>query len=207
MLCGLDRLGNGTYASEGIKAIAQSIAGNPMMTRVDVSGNSIGDDGMRTIGAALLSSTTSKLGAIKCDAFDLPVDATSLDLSGKRIDSAAWTLLAGVVKGNALLKSVHLSAIELGAANILAPAIRDSASLTEVLAFDAPPPTYTSDCVLALCVGHPQWFCPPNQGAEGHRSCQQARILGKGSWFGIGCCDCCFGQQQYLSNIGACLQK
>ena len=141
MLCGLDRLGNGTYASEGIKAIAQSIAGNPMMTRVDVSGNSIGDDGMRTIGAALLSSTTSKLGAIKCDAFDLPVDATSLDLSGKRIDSAAWTLLAGVVKGNV--------------------------SLTKVLAFGGSSPPRNTHIYLhaALCVGQPRWFCPPNRGA------------------------------------------
>ena len=70
------------------------------MTFVDLSGNLIGDEGMRTIGAALLSSATSKLGAIKCDAFGLPVGATSLDLSGKGIGSAAGTLLAGVVKGN-----------------------------------------------------------------------------------------------------------
>ena len=134
-LCGIDRFGGGTYTADGIKAIAESISvppsvtsidlranelgpegakalapairDSPSMTFVDLSGNSIGDEGMRTIGAALLSSATSKLGAIKCDAFGLPVGATSLDLSGKGIGSAAGTLLAGVVKGNASVTSVR----------------------------------------------------------------------------------------------------
>ena len=91
----------------GILALANALRVSPSMTFVDVSGNSIGDEGMRTIGAALLRSTTSKLGAIKCDAFDLPVSAISLDLYGKRIGSAAGTLLAGVIKGNASVTSVR----------------------------------------------------------------------------------------------------
>ena len=97
----------GNYVGpEGAKALAPALRDSPSMTFVDVSGNAIGDEGMRTIGDALLSSSTSKLGAIKCDAFDLPVGTTSLDLSGKRISSAAGTLLAGVVKGNASLTQV-----------------------------------------------------------------------------------------------------
>jgi hypothetical protein len=106
------------------------------MTFVDVSGNAIGDEGMRTIGDALLSSTTSKLGAIKCDAFDLPIGATSLDLSGKRIGSAAGTLLAGVVKGNASLAEVRLL-------------FQPHWERCSLLVNPVPPPcTHTSDCVL-----------------------------------------------------------
>ena len=93
--------------SAGIQSVASLLRVTPSMTFVDVSENAVGDEGMRIIGAALLSSTTSKLGAIKCDAFDLPVGATSLDFSTKRISSAAGTLLAGVVKGNASVTSVR----------------------------------------------------------------------------------------------------
>ena len=57
----------------------------------------------RAIGNALLSSTTSKLGALKCDAFDVPLTATSLDLRGRSLGSAAATLLAGVIKFNGVL--------------------------------------------------------------------------------------------------------
>ena len=77
-----------------------------VLTYTDVSGNDIGDEGMLAIGNALLSSTTSKLGALKCDAFDLPLTATSLDFSGSRLGSAAATLLAGVIKFSAVLTTL-----------------------------------------------------------------------------------------------------
>ena len=119
--------------AKGAKALAGALSVNGVITFMDVSNNSIGDEGMRTIGKALLGTRTSKLGSLKCDAFELPVGATSLDLRGKRpIGSAAATLLAGVVKHNAVLKTVdvsHNSQIEGEAAQQLAAAALGSASL------------------------------------------------------------------------------
>eukprot|EP00966_Prymnesium_polylepis_P067176 1559603-Prymnesium_polylepis.1 len=69
----------------------------PSLTFVDISSNSIGDAGMKYWGESLLASSTSKLSAIKCDAFEVSSGATSADLSGKGITVAAATLLAGIV--------------------------------------------------------------------------------------------------------------
>ena len=65
---------------------------------------------MRAIGNALLSGAASSLCALECDAFHVPLGATDLDLSSKRLGPAAATLLAGVIKGNtsiSTLKWVH----------------------------------------------------------------------------------------------------
>ena len=65
-----------------------------------IKGNDIGDEGMLMIGNALLSGAASSLYALECDAFHVPLGATDLDLSSKRLGPAAATLLAGVIKGN-----------------------------------------------------------------------------------------------------------
>ena len=61
---------------------------------------------MRKIGNALLSGSSSSLCALQCDAFNVPLGAASLDLRGKRLNVAAVTLLAGVLKGNTPITSL-----------------------------------------------------------------------------------------------------
>ena len=61
---------------------------------------------MRKIGNALLSGSSSSLCALQCDAFNVPLGAASLDICGKRLNAAAVTLLAGVLKGNTTITSL-----------------------------------------------------------------------------------------------------
>merc|ERR1712023_439032 len=108
-LCGVDYDGRGTYTNEGITALADALGVNGSLTVLDISGNQIGDEGMRAIGKSLLSSVTSKLGTLKCDAFNLP-EAASTVIFNKGIDPAAATLLAGVIKFNGSLTNLDLCA-------------------------------------------------------------------------------------------------
>ena len=95
------------------KEIAEYVRGSAVLSFINIFGIAIGDEGMRAIGTAILSSSTSKLGALKCDAFDLGPNVASLDLSRKDISSAVVTLLAGVIKFNAVLTSINLSSSNL----------------------------------------------------------------------------------------------
>ena len=61
---------------------------------------------MHAIGNALLGGAASSLCALECDAFNVPLGAANLDLSNKRLNSAAATLLAGVIKGNTTIISL-----------------------------------------------------------------------------------------------------
>ena len=61
---------------------------------------------MHAIGNALLGGATSSLCALNCDAFNVPLGAANLDLSNKGLNSAAATLLAGVIKGNTTITSL-----------------------------------------------------------------------------------------------------
>ena len=88
------------------EVLAASLSSNDSLTFMDVSGNSIGEEGMHAIGNALLSSRTSKLGAFKCDAFDLLVGTTSLNLS-QSLGPAATIMLAGIIKFNASVTEVR----------------------------------------------------------------------------------------------------
>jgi len=82
---------------------------------LDLKGNNIGDDGMRAIGNALLSAASSSVTALGCDAFDVPRDAASLDLSSKGLSPAAAVLLAGVLRGNSSITKLNLGGNKLGA--------------------------------------------------------------------------------------------
>ena len=62
---------------------------------------------MFAIGNSLLSSTSSSLCALQCDAFDVPLGAANLNLSGKGLGAAAATLLAGVLKRNTTIISLE----------------------------------------------------------------------------------------------------
>jgi hypothetical protein len=97
--------------------IAALLRSNTDLTSLNIGANGIGEDGFHALGNALLESTTSKLGVLKCDAFEVPAGAAELDLSRKRIQAGALRLLAGVVKqhGGALRE------LRLEYAAILAP--------------------------------------------------------------------------------------
>ena len=85
----------------------------PINTRPHVGslkGNNIGDDGMRAIGNALLSAASSSVCALRCDAFDVPRDAASLDLSSKGLGPEAAVLLAGVLRGNSSITKLKYAA-------------------------------------------------------------------------------------------------
>ena len=51
--------------------LAALLRHNTRLTSLSIASNPIGEDGMRAMGTALLKSTVSKLGALKCDAFDV----------------------------------------------------------------------------------------------------------------------------------------
>ena len=120
------------------KEIAEYVRGSAVLSFINIFGNAIGDEGMRAIGTAILSSSTSKLGALKCDAFDLGPNVASLDLSRKDISSAVVTLLAGVIKFNAVLTSLDLNNNTVGpeGAKALANALQVNAVLTSLNLFD-----------------------------------------------------------------------
>ena len=84
---------------KGVVALAAASS----LTRLDLSGK-MSEGEMQSMGKVLLASNirSSQL-SFKCDAFDVPVAATSLDLSGKGMGAAPATLLAGVLKFSAAL--------------------------------------------------------------------------------------------------------
>ena len=65
--------------------IAACLRGNSCLTSLNVAANpGIGDGGFRAMGTALVESTASKLGALKCDAFELRQRATNRRASAGR---------------------------------------------------------------------------------------------------------------------------
>lgn len=89
--------------------IAALLRNNASLTSLDVASNAIGEDGMQAMGTSLLESTSSKLGALKCDAFEVRAGEIALDLSRKKLRPAAVTLLSGMVKHNITLRTVVLN--------------------------------------------------------------------------------------------------
>lgn len=100
---GLARNGIG---DRGAERLAKALKQNGSVTFCDIARNSVGDQGMDAIGRALLDNRMSKLGALKCDAFELQADDATLDLSTKAISTAAAALLAGVLSANGSLMTV-----------------------------------------------------------------------------------------------------
>ena len=62
---------------------------------------------MHAIGNALLGCAASSLGALECDAFNVPLGAANLKLSNQSLGAAGATLLAGVIKGNKTIISLR----------------------------------------------------------------------------------------------------
>ena len=94
--------------------IAALLRDNGSLTSLDISSNPIGENGMRAMGTTLLESSMGVLGALKCDAFEVRVGETVLDLSRKRLNPAAKALLAGVIKRNATLHTCVLDKFVIG---------------------------------------------------------------------------------------------
>ena len=100
---------NGLDGVEGAAAIAESLKLNRSLTKLDATGNEFGDEGMEMIGVALLQSACAgALSFLLCDAFELGEWVQSLDYSGKSLDPATATLLAGVLKANTVLTELNL---------------------------------------------------------------------------------------------------
>ena len=127
-------LSGNRFGTEGATVIAEFLKVDAQLTFLDLSGKSIGEEGMRVIGIALLGVATSKLGALKCDAFDMPVGATSLNLSSEGIGPGAATLLAGVVKFTTTLTVLGLGDNKLGpeGAKAIAESLIGNTTLTKV---------------------------------------------------------------------------
>ena len=66
---------------------------------------------MRALGRALLDNGKSRLHALKCDAFELKAEVTSLDLAGKRLSPSASLLLSAVVRVHRSLTEVRIAAL------------------------------------------------------------------------------------------------
>ena len=109
----------------GLLPVSHSLAS------IDISQNNLGNEGKCAIAKAIPSSV---LQSLKCDALNLQADATSLDLRSKQLGAAdAELLAAAMTKFMGSLSSIDLSKNSIGSegAKVLAPAIRDSHSLTE----------------------------------------------------------------------------
>ena len=99
--------------------MANMLQVNRSVTALDVSGNPIGDSGKAAIGDALLSSSTSKLQFLTCSEWSIKADTSSLKLTRKRLKAADVRLLAGVIKFNSALNTLHLRNNKIGLPNYL----------------------------------------------------------------------------------------
>ena len=60
-LCGLNWRGEGTYTSEGIKAVAGALKVNASLTKLDIQMNEIGSDGALAIAQAITEAPSLAL--------------------------------------------------------------------------------------------------------------------------------------------------
>jgi Ran GTPase-activating protein (RanGAP) involved in mRNA processing and transport len=81
-LCGINRLGVGTYNADGIKAIAKAISVTPSLTSIDLSGNNLRDEGAKVLAPALRDSPS----------------LTSIDLYGNSIGPEGAKALAPAIR-------------------------------------------------------------------------------------------------------------
>jgi len=113
--------------------VIAALAAVPTLARLEITGK-MTDATMRTAGASLLACNASRLGSLKCEAFDLPNGGSEVDLARSKLGPPAATLLAGAMKFNGSLITLDLSRNELEAeaAKALAPALAFNGSLTSL---------------------------------------------------------------------------
>ena len=105
--------------------------GVPSLTFLDISRCKAlaPDEELRAVGEALLASTTSRLGALKCDAFELAVGATRgvrLTSRGQPTPGVA-VVAAGVLRNSRTVRggASGFRAKELATAGVTARALRE----------------------------------------------------------------------------------
>ena len=92
---------------EGPAALAEALKVNTTVQWVSVKDNRIGHEGKRALGQALLANHRSSIAAFDCDEWTIGLSTTSLDVSGKRLQSCDGILLAGVLKSNTSITTVR----------------------------------------------------------------------------------------------------
>ena len=143
MLCGVE-YGHDTYDALGILAIAEALkSGNGVLTKLDVSYNSIGAEGGKALAEALkgnsvltsLNLWSNSLGVEGGKAIASAIMANgvlaNLNLMGNQIGSEGGKALAAALKVNSVLKSLSVARNDIGgeAAQQLAAAVLSSKSL------------------------------------------------------------------------------
>ena len=64
-LCGVDRIGQGTYDASGITSLADALRVNASLTSINLSNNSLKDEGIKVVCEALQSNKeTTKLASL-----------------------------------------------------------------------------------------------------------------------------------------------
>ena len=91
-------LSNNSIDDDGAKAIAESLKVNTVLTRLILGGNSIGDDGAKAIAEALKDNTV----------------LTKLSLQGDSIGVDGAKAIAEALKVNTVLTTLHLSFNSIG---------------------------------------------------------------------------------------------
>ena len=123
-------LAKSRISSKGIVVLSERA---PKLTHIDISGNSSLNNkkAMRALGDTLCGSSTSHLGALTCDAFDVPMGAAMVNLNGKVGNLEAVPLLAGMCMR---ITSISLRNNSLGPkeAKLLAMGVRASGSLKAI---------------------------------------------------------------------------
>ena len=110
-LCGLDEFGRGTYSAEGIHAIADALRVCTSITLVgrdglNISDNSLGDEGWGVIFAGICSSATSKIVSIDASRERIGPEGAKLIGAALRT-SVAPSLTAADVRHNNLDESAQ----------------------------------------------------------------------------------------------------
>ena len=111
-LCGLDFQGRGTYDASGIQALASALAGNAVLTSLNVADNSIGNEGAKAFATALSDGNT----VLKT----LNLDHNGIGAEGTK------ALAAALSDGRALLTDLELfnNKIDAEGAKAIAEALR-----------------------------------------------------------------------------------
>jgi len=92
----------------------QALRGNASLTALDVRGIKGIDALYDTVAKQLLeTSSTMRLGYMRCDAFDIMESDKDIDMHEERLEPSAVRLLAGLLKCNTKLEELDLSAADV----------------------------------------------------------------------------------------------
>ena len=105
-----------SLGTEGARALCGGLTGGATLTCLNLADNQMRDEGMLALGRSLLESPAehSRLCGLRCDAFVLDAQGTTLSLTHRSLGRAAATLLAGVARRHARLATLDLSRAYIG---------------------------------------------------------------------------------------------